>query len=154
MSDHRHKLDKELERITSRFEKDCGCKKHHKCHSPKPKPKPPCPPPIPPPCPTPTPNYATSLFDYLTGTYVTTPLVPVYKSSNWYDVSSSYSGQYRTGIVNNGGIYYSKDYGQTWTISNAPSLNWYKLSISASGKFQTAVVNNGGIYISGDYLTL
>jgi photosystem II stability/assembly factor-like uncharacterized protein len=74
----------------------------------------------------------------------------------WQSVAMSSSGQYQTSLVNDGNIWTSNDYGNTWTENTTISSiqDWYFVSISASGQYQTAVVRNGDIYISSDYGTI
>jgi hypothetical protein len=66
----------------------------------------------------------------------------------------SASGQYQSACIYGapGGIYYSTDYGQTWTASGALPLNWYSIAMSASGQYQSACITTGGsIYYSTNY---
>ena len=91
-------------------------------------------------------------------------------SYNWSSVALSSSGQYQTATVkgkdgeanyednyedndedNETGIYYSTDFGVTWTISSTTLLhNWNSVVVSASGQYQTAVASSC-IYGSTDY---
>jgi hypothetical protein len=72
----------------------------------------------------------------------------------------SASGQYQTAVVyGNGasnGIYYSANYGLSWTqASGAPtSVELYSVCCTASGQYQVAVMNNAsntGVYYSMNY---
>ena len=68
-------------------------------------------------------------------------------NSNSTSISSS--GQFQT-IIANGGIYISKDYGNTWTL-NVSGINAKSIAISSTGQYQTYIVTGGYIYISNDY---
>jgi hypothetical protein len=64
----------------------------------------------------------------------------------------SASGQYQTAATTNN-IYYSMNYGATWTLSNAPTQtsNIYRsVAMSASGQYQSAG-SSDNIYYSIDY---
>jgi hypothetical protein len=80
-------------------------------------------------------------------------------NQNWQTVSVSASGQYQVAAIdftngdynapNGGPIYFSSDFGGSWTQTPAPDTNvWTSISISASGQYITAVVQNGSIYVS------
>lgn len=91
----------------------------------------------------------------------------------WYFSCCSASGQYQSVIATYypgdvgppikpavpSGIYYSIDYGHTWTISNAPTnLYWVSICCSGTGQYQSACVSDsynlttpGYIYYSSDY---
>jgi len=71
-------------------------------------------------------------------------------SLNWRAVCCSASGQYQYATVNPGNIYYSNNYGQTWT-STATSKAWQAICCSASGQYITAAVYSGIIYYSSNY---
>jgi hypothetical protein len=59
------------------------------------------------------------------------------------------TGQYQTATTDGDGIYYSIDYGNTWTPSSASlSNNWTSVSVSSSGQYQTATTNGNGIWYS------
>jgi hypothetical protein len=57
----------------------------------------------------------------------------------------SSSGQYQT-ATGNSSIYYSTDYGKTWTSLNVISGNWRSAPMSSSGQYITAVLSTGTIY--------
>jgi hypothetical protein len=66
----------------------------------------------------------------------------------------SASGQYQSVCIFGGGIYYSTNYGQTWTgpASGSSSFNWYSIAMSASGQYQSVCIYGGGvIYNSINY---
>lgn len=81
----------------------------------------------------------------------------------WESISVSYEGKHLLvvsssgGFNDNGVIYRSSNYGNTWNEVNLqPEENdniwrWLSTSISANGKFQAIVGNNLNIYISEDY---
>jgi photosystem II stability/assembly factor-like uncharacterized protein len=61
-------------------------------------------------------------------------------------------GFYYYGSSTSSYIYYSSDYGATWTKNTAIGLkNWSSISMSSSGRYQTAVAGSNYIYISSDY---
>ena len=102
----------------------------------------------------------------------------ILKKINWSSVVISYSGQYQTAVstpsyINNYGyIYYSNDFGQTWTqssgITGAPSKSWVGVSMTKNltsvevgstsennttlfypeGYIQIAISKEGKIYVS------
>jgi hypothetical protein len=73
----------------------------------------------------------------------------------------SASGQYQLSCINGtsggtSGVYYSIDYGVSWTqisLSILPLNNWSKICMSSSGQFQSACVkfSSGGIYTTSLY---
>ena len=76
-----------------------------------------------------------------------------YSSLGLDDLTTSGSGQYLAAISDDGYIYTSSDYGQTWTNNNDSSgdRGWFKLSGSSSGQYLAAVVINGDVYVSQNY---
>jgi photosystem II stability/assembly factor-like uncharacterized protein len=72
-------------------------------------------------------------------------------SGNWSSVAVSSSGQYQTALSNT--IWYSTNYGVTWTQCTQTELtgSWKSVAVSSSGQYQTAVVNYGSIWYSIDY---
>jgi hypothetical protein len=80
---------------------------------------------------------------------------------NWTSVAISSSGQYAIGCIGNTtsnvtrNIYYSNDYGSTWTVSNSIPGNWVSLSISSSGQYALGCIYNatftGGSHYSNNY---
>jgi hypothetical protein len=81
-----------------------------------------------------------------TFTQVTTAAGAVF----WGGVCCSWSGQYVTAAVNSGVMYYSSNYGATWT-ANSSSGGWASIACSASGQYQLAPIYGGGIYYSNNY---
>ena len=72
---------------------------------------------------------------------------------NWYSTSISASGKYQVAVVNNGYIYMSYNYGETWSqvtdIDGIPgSRAWTSVTMSASGQYITALTDGGYIYTS------
>ena len=75
---------------------------------------------------------------------------------NFKSVSISRTGQFGLACVENtvsptpnanGIIYYSSDFGQTWSqAANTSGLNWYSVSISSTGQYGLACINSGSIY--------
>jgi hypothetical protein len=60
------------------------------------------------------------------------------------------TGQYQT-VIKNTGIYYSTNYGESWTASDASGssiLQWGGVSVSSDGTYQSATAANNGIYYS------
>lgn len=77
-------------------------------------------------------------------------------NKNWFDLDISENGQYQTALEQSGYIYTSKDYGNTWSQSNATSGVWSKVVLSKNGKFQGIIENlnnNYDILLSKDYGT-
>jgi hypothetical protein len=75
--------------------------------------------------------------------------------SNLFLPSMSETGQYAVACVYNGKIYYSSDYGLSWTISDSiTSFYWQKISMSATGQYCVAcsrVTASGKLYYSSTY---
>jgi hypothetical protein len=68
------------------------------------------------------------------------------------NVCCSGSGQYQTACANGGGLWYSTNYGASWTVaSGTTSIVWVGVCCSISGQYQSACVLNGSIYYSSDY---
>jgi hypothetical protein len=63
----------------------------------------------------------------------------------------SSSGQYLCAVSNNGGIYTSNNYGQTWVATSAPAYTWSSVAMSSSGQYLYATNNNSVPYISNNY---
>lgn len=65
----------------------------------------------------------------------------------------SADGQYAiAGAASSGKIYYSNDFGVTWTASNSETGNWqFEASMSDSGQYCIFAVGNANIYYSNDY---
>jgi hypothetical protein len=70
----------------------------------------------------------------------------------------SASGQYQTAVINgNNGIYYSSNYGLSWTESvgePTTGIEWFSVCCSASGQYQVAVMNTAsltGVWYSTNY---
>jgi len=85
-------------------------------------------------------------------------------STTWFACAMSANGQYQIAAqssgwsANSGTIYYSSNYGQTWTaVTNSPSNSWSSVSMSASGQYAVICVGNssievpGPVYISSTY---
>ena len=74
---------------------------------------------------------------------------------NWKFVTMSASGEYQSAVVFGGSIWYSNNYGVTWTVSTALSSRWISVAMSSSGQYQTAVASssgsNGYIWYSTNY---
>mmetsp|Transcript_7857 Transcript_7857/g.13018 ORF Transcript_7857/g.13018 Transcript_7857/m.13018 type:complete len:305 (+) Transcript_7857:129-1043(+) len=78
---------------------------------------------------------------------------------SWSMVKMSASGQYATGVVYEGGIYYTSDYGVSWTKSelgeSAPDPGeWSTVTLDGSGQYQvagTSLATSGKLYYSIDY---
>jgi xyloglucan-specific exo-beta-1,4-glucanase len=92
---------------------------------------------------------ATPSLDYTTfgQNWITTLSTPA--SAYWNGTAVSANGQYQLlASASPGLIYYSSNYGQTWTAaSGAPSTQWNALSISASGQYAVAVSNSSSSYV-------
>ena len=70
----------------------------------------------------------------------------------YWGAAMSASGQYQVVTYRNGGIYYSSNYGQTWTLSST-SITFYGIAMSASGQYAVACADLTpfNIYISSNY---
>jgi hypothetical protein len=96
---------------------------------------------------------------YISSNYgVTWTIVPNTTSAVWHAINMSASGQYQSAAAHTGatllGIWYSTNYGQTWTQSQTSGLttrNWYFIGISASGQYQNACEPGGTIWYSTNY---
>jgi len=83
------------------------------------------------------------------------------QNMRWSSVSMSATGQYAVacmyGTTTNpeAKVYYSSDYGVSWTVSNSISAAWNTVSISGTGKYAIAAVESlgttGKIYYSSNY---
>jgi hypothetical protein len=71
-------------------------------------------------------------------------------AKNWVGIACSATGKYVTGIVSNGQIYISSDYGNTWTAKDS-NRNWKSVAMSSDGKYQIAAIGSTQLYISRDY---
>lgn len=72
--------------------------------------------------------------------------------AGWQYSALSSTGQYGVTCVYNGSIWYSNNFCQKWTVSNAPTKNWMCVSISAKGDKAVACSETSGtIYYSSDY---
>ena len=100
---------------------------------------------------------AESALDYSTfaQTWNLVPGVTLPSNQYWYSTAMSGSGQYLSiGGQTNVGIYYSSNYGQTWTPASGIVTTGLILSIamSKSGQYQIASTSGGnGIYYSSTY---
>jgi len=80
-------------------------------------------------------------------------------SGNWYAVSMSANGKYQSAIVNGGRMYYSNNWGVTWTEPTTSQTlgnqNWTSISVSSIGQYQSACISDAttttSIYTSSDY---
>ena len=67
---------------------------------------------------------------------------------NWHGVTMSSSGQYQLAVNNNAGfIYWSANYGSTWT-QTASAQAWRTVAMSADAKYLGACVVGGALYSS------
>jgi hypothetical protein len=76
------------------------------------------------------------------------PITGGYHTINNLDVLNE--GKYQSATVNNGKIYVSSDYGETWTAKDS-NRAWIGISLSSTGQYQSATVDGGQIYVSSDY---
>ena len=73
-------------------------------------------------------------------------------TQRWRDVSISGTGQYITGVVIDGNIWNSDDYGQTWSeVVAGESQEWRSIEMSNNGSLRIALPLNGTIWRSDDY---
>jgi len=73
----------------------------------------------------------------------------ILSSSSWQTVALSATGQYM--IAGNTILYYSVNYGQTWTQSSGITGNIVSIAMSASGQYVVACTTANGIYYSSTY---
>ena len=96
-------------------------------------------------------------LDYTTfaQTFSSVPIPTTY-GNGWFGCAMSATGQYQT-VTSTGGsgdIYYSKNFGQTWTQSTGLTLqNYVVVRMSASGQYQLTGVgsSSSNLYISSNY---
>ena len=71
------------------------------------------------------------------------PLPPA--AGNWTAVSLSTTGQYGVACINPGKLYWSDDYGHTWTASTSYESDdpWRSISISSNGTYALACDHDG-----------
>jgi hypothetical protein len=82
------------------------------------------------------------------------PINPKYwtiSNNNYLFSSVSMTGSSGLGVgcVSLGNIYYTEDYGYSWTLSNSDNGNWSGISINNNSVL--ACINNGQIYMSTNY---
>ena len=90
-----------------------------------------------------------------------TQVVPNTSGKSWRSITVSTNGQYLAAVYygdgnNIGKIFISKDFGVTWTETNAPGANWTSITSSGSGQYLAAAsatnaYSSKGIYTSNDY---
>jgi hypothetical protein len=80
-------------------------------------------------------------------------VIPYTAYNDWQCVAMSSTGQYQTGVINNGGIVRSINYGATWNLVSGTNNTWTSVCVSMTGQYQTAVTSGivGGIFISKNY---
>jgi len=71
-------------------------------------------------------------------------------SGYWQAITSDNTGNKIVAAMQNGGIYYSPDSGNTWALSNAPNQRWYSVSSSSDGTKLVAAAIYAGVYTSLD----
>lgn len=75
-------------------------------------------------------------------------------TGDWKAVSMSSTGQFGVACIDGGNIYYSSNFGVTWTLStSSPVVDWVSLSISSDGTKAIAgdyTTTTGQIYYSSD----
>lgn len=67
-------------------------------------------------------------------------------TGNWSDICCSSDGKYVYAVMYGNSIYYSTNYGISFTSSGQPNRNWYGCCCSADGTIIYACVLTGGIY--------
>ena len=96
-------------------------------------------------------------LDYTTFGQNWTAVGGLSSSAVWYGCAVSATGQYQTVNIasTSGTIWYSWNYGQTWTQATiTANQNYGPVCMSASGQYQVCGINNastGTIYISSNY---
>jgi hypothetical protein len=61
-------------------------------------------------------------------------------------ISVSNKGQYQIACINGGGVYFSSDYGQNWSLTAAPNTSWTSIKIDQTGTIFNATTNDGYVY--------
>jgi len=77
-----------------------------------------------------------------------------FTENNWISVSMSSDGKYQTAVENYGHVFFSRDFGVTWSDSGDSRFanqNWISTSSSATGQYQTLVQQGGLVYCTFDY---
>ena len=102
--------------------------------------------------------YGTSSVFYKSSNYGATWTASSYNVGPWLRSCLSYTGQYQyitnayTVSVSAGGVYYSADYGATFTlVTPAATLVWVGICCSSTGQYVTAGSSTGAIYYSSNY---
>ena len=75
-------------------------------------------------------------------------------SLQWRALASNEDGSHMVATVNNGDIYRSSDYGNTWIPTGDPALNpsyWGGVASNALGNHMIAVADSKNIYYSSDF---
>jgi hypothetical protein len=91
---------------------------------------------------------AQSLLDY--STFGSTWTQTSSASANWCSPAISGTGQYQINAIYGGAIYYSSNYGQTWTIAtSSPTGNWGTAAISNNGKYAVICPIGNGYFTPG-----
>ena len=98
----------------------------------------------------------TAPLDYLTfGQTFTAVSISAPYGNGWYGCAMSASGQYQTLTTTGSGfIWYSNNFGQTWTACvGLSSRNYGQVRMSASGQYQLTGVGSpsSNLYVSGNY---
>jgi len=104
-------------------------------------------------------QYQTAVFTNTTATngtiWISTNYGVLFTSKgttqNYQNSAVSASGQYQSVCTGNSGIYWSSDYGQTWTQSNVTSGGYSSIAMSSSGQYQVAAIWSGLIWYSTNY---
>lgn len=68
-------------------------------------------------------------------------------SNNIRGSSMSASGQYQLAAGYSGGMYYSLNYGISWTLGSS-TTTWFSASMSANGQYCLACIPGGAVYMS------
>ena len=73
-------------------------------------------------------------------------------SSTWYYCAmNSATGQYAVAPAYNSYLYYSSDYGATWSKSGSISAKWQSVDMSSSGEYAIAGASPSYLFYSSDY---
>jgi hypothetical protein len=74
-------------------------------------------------------------------------------TGNWNAIGCDSTCKYIVAAVFLSSIYYSHDYGVTWTAgTGAPSIEWTGIAVSSNGQYVAASASKGnGVYTSNDY---
>ena len=91
---------------------------------------------------------------YTNGTFGLGTWTAVDSSLNWVSVTVSSDGKYQSAAVASGKVYFSRDFGSTWSTTAGLDImgnRWQDVAVSAeTGAVQVTCVSGGYLYVSSD----